>query len=101
HRALRELASAGGRVWLVPYMLHAKAVAIDDCLAMAGSANLDARSLFLNYELMVMFYAPADIERFAAFIEKHRDAATRYEPRSPGLLRDLTEGLLLWLAFQL
>lgn len=101
HRALRELASAGGRVWLVPYMLHAKAVVIDDDLAMSGSANLDSRSLFLNYELMVAFYAVADIRRFASFIEKHRETADRYLARKPGLLRDLTEGLLLWLAFQL
>jgi cardiolipin synthase len=101
HRALREVAAAGGRVWLVPYMLHAKAVVIDDDLALSGSANLDSRSLFLNYELMVAFYAVADIRRFASFIEKHRETADRYQARKPGLLRDLTEGLVLWLAFQL
>ena len=101
HRALRELAAAGGHVWLVPYMLHAKAVVIDDDLALSGSANLDSRSLFLNYELMVAFYAVADIQRFADFIEKHRETAARYRARKPGLLRDLTEGLVLWLAFQL
>lgn len=101
HRALRELAAAGARVWLVPYMLHAKAVVIDDGLALSGSANLDSRSLFLNYELMVAFYDVADIRRFAGFIEKHRTAADRYLARKPRLLRDLTEGLVLWLAFQL
>ena len=37
-------------------MIHAKAVVIDDELALAGTANLDERSLFLNYELMVAFY---------------------------------------------
>ena len=101
HRALRELAAVGGRVWLAPYMLHAKAVVIDDGLALSGSANLDSRSLFLNYELMVAFYAFADIQRFANFIEKHRENAERYMAYKPGLLRDLTEGLVLWLAFQL
>ncbi|MGC2049157.1 MAG: phospholipase D-like domain-containing protein [Gallionella sp.] len=101
HRALRELGAAGGRVWLVPYMLHAKAVVIDDSLALSGSANLDSRSLFLNYELMVAFYDVVDIRRFASIIEEHREAAIRYDARKPGLLRDLTEGLLLWLAFQL
>ena len=27
--------------------------------------------------------------------------AARFEPKEPGLVRDLLEGLLLWLAFQL
>jgi cardiolipin synthase len=101
HRSLRALAAAGGRVWLTPYMLHAKAFVIDDSLALSGSANLDARSLFLNYELMVMFYASTDVRSFGAFIDKHRAAAKRYEARAPGLWRDLAEGLVLWLAFQL
>jgi len=101
HRALRDLAAAGGRVWLVPHMLHAKAVVIDDELALAGSMNLDARSMFLNYELMVAFYASADVRRFAAWIGGQRDAAEPYVARPPGLLLDLTEGLVLWLAFQL
>lgn len=101
HRALRHLAASGGRVWLVPYMLHAKAVVIDDCLALAGSANLDSRSLFLNYELMVAFYACADVQLFADFVEQHRKLADRYHGKKPELWRDLAEGIVLWLAFQL
>jgi cardiolipin synthase len=101
HRPLRELAAAGARVWFVPSMLHAKAVVIDDQLALAGSANLDLRSLFLNYELMIAFYEPADVQRFATWIEHERRAGVRFAPREPSLPRDLAEGLLLWLAFQL
>jgi len=101
HRPLRDLAAAGARLWFTPYMLHAKVVVIDEQLALAGSANLDLRSLFLNYELMVAFYEPADVARFAAWIEREQSAAVRFEPKEPGLLRDLLEGLLLWLAFQL
>ena len=101
HRPLRDLAAAGARIWFVPWMLHAKAVVIDEQLALAGSANLDLRSLFLNYELMVAFYEPADVRRFAQWIEAERAQAARFEPREPGLVRDLSEGLLLWLAFQL
>ena len=101
HRPLRDLAAAGARIWFEPFMQHAKAIVIDDQLALAGSANLDLRSLFLNYELMVAFYEPADVRRFAAWIEQERAAAARFEPQEPGLLRDLSEGLLLWLAFQL
>ena len=101
HRPLRDLAAAGARLWFTPFMLHAKVVVIDEQLALAGSANLDLRSLFLNYELMVAFYDPVDVARFAAWIEGEKSTAARFEPTEPGLLRDLSEGLLLWLAFQL
>ncbi len=101
HRPLRELAAAGARLWFTPFMLHAKVVVVDEQLALAGSANLDLRSLFLNYELMVAFYEPSDILRFAAWIERERAGAVRFLPTEPGLMRDLSEGLLLWLAFQL
>ncbi|HTT39363.1 MAG TPA: phospholipase D-like domain-containing protein [Burkholderiales bacterium] len=101
NRALRALAFAGGRVWLAPRMVHAKLAVIDDALALAGSANLDNRSFFLNYELMVAFHRAADVRRFAGwFAAECRDAST-YAPRSPSLLRDVAEGTLLWLGFQL
>lgn len=101
HRALRTLVAAGGQVWQTPYMLHAKAMVIDHDLAVSGSANLDARSMFLNYELMVAFYAAGDVRRFADLLEQHRAAAHPYRAAKPGLWRDLTEGLVLWLGFQL
>jgi cardiolipin synthase len=37
-----------------PQVLHAKLIIIDD-IVYAGSANLDQRSLNLNYELMIRF----------------------------------------------
>ena len=101
HRSLRALAVAGVRVSLAPQMLHAKAAIIDDALALAGSANLDSRSLFLNYELMVAFHDAGDIARFSAWIERERRAARLYEARPPGLWRDFVEGLVLWIGFQL
>ncbi|MOA58705.1 cardiolipin synthetase [compost metagenome] len=48
-RPLRALSAAGGRIWLAPGMLHVKLAVIDDALALAGSANIDSRGLFLNY----------------------------------------------------
>jgi cardiolipin synthase A/B len=101
HRSLRDMTAAGGRVWLHPSMLHAKAIIIDDELALAGSANLDGRSLFLNYELMVAFYDRHAVNGFSRWIESRRQEAAPYVLKPPGLARELGEGLILWLAFQL
>jgi cardiolipin synthase len=101
HAALRDMSAAGARVWLLDGMIHAKGVVIDDELAMVGSANLDERSLFLNYELMVAFYQPDDVERFASWIEANRAGASIYQAHPPSLAREIGEGLIRWLAFQL
>jgi cardiolipin synthase len=101
HRALRDISAAGARVWFTPHMMHAKAVVIDDKLALVGTANLDERSLFLNYELMVAFYESADVARFVQWIERQQSTAVPYCPRPLSFWREIREGLLLWLAFQL
>ena len=100
-RSLRALARAGGRVWLAPGMHHAKLVVVDDTLALAGSANLDGRSLFLNYELMLAFHTPDAAQRFTAWFDAARRDAKRFKARDPGWLRDMGEGLILWMGFQL
>jgi cardiolipin synthase len=100
-RALRALAAAGGSIRLAPQMLHAKLVVIDEVLALAGSANIDSRSLFLNYELMVAFHDRAAIDGFADWFEREWRSGRMYAPRRAGLVRDIAEGLVLWLGFQL
>ena len=101
HAALRDMSAAGARVWMRPEMIHAKAVIIDHELALSGSANLDERSLFLNYELMFAFFEPADVQRFALWIGQQRAGATPYRARPPGVMREFAEGLIRSLAFQL
>ena len=101
NRALRLLAAAGGRIWFAPQMMHAKLVVIDDVLALAGSANLDSRSLFLNYELMMAFHDAAAVTRFAEWFDQERSDALRYAPKQPGFIGDVADGLVLWLGFQL
>lgn len=99
--ALRELAHAGAHVWMTPQMLHAKLVVVDDTVALAGSVNLDQRSLFLNFEAMFAFYDAAAIGRFAEWAAQVRSGAARFRPAPVGVGRELGEGLLRWLTFQL
>jgi cardiolipin synthase len=83
---LSQLQEAGARVMLYrPRMLHAKAVLIDDTVAVAGSANMDIRSLLLNYEVGLCVYDTeiiGEIERWMRGLmqacqgrEPHRHAA--------------------------
>ena len=54
-RALRQLAAAGAQVWLAPAMVHAKAVLIDDDLALAGSLNLGLAGVIFSFMLVNLF----------------------------------------------
>ena len=100
-RALRALAAAGARIWLVPHMQHAKLAVVDDLVAHTGSTNLDSRSLFLNYELMFAFHDGGAIAACTAWFERERALAVQHLPAPAGLLSDLAEGLVLWVGFQL
>ncbi|HEY2464316.1 MAG TPA: phospholipase D-like domain-containing protein [Steroidobacteraceae bacterium] len=101
NRALRSLSAAGVNVHLLPYMSHAKAVVFDHTFGLAGSVNLDSRSLLLNYECAVVFYGRDEINWLASWIEALIPKTAPFDRRPPGLLRDLCEGLLLTVAYQL
>lgn len=100
-RSLLQMTSAGVQVCLHPAMLHAKLVAIDDAWLLLGSANIDSRSLFLNYELMVALQDRDTITRAVAWFDATAGAAQPWRAPAGGIMRDLGDGLLLWLAFQL
>jgi cardiolipin synthase A/B len=101
NRALRSLSSAGVSIHLLRSMNHAKAMVFDHDLALCGSPNLDSRSLLLNYESAVVFYDKRDVEWLATWIHDLIHEADPFAARAPGLWRDLGEGLLLTLAYQL
>jgi cardiolipin synthase len=100
-RALRALAEAGADIRLISRMVHAKAIVMDDELALCGSVNLDARSLLINYESAVVFYGVTEIAWLARWIDALATRGTPFVPRAASLWRDLAEGLLLITAFQL
>lgn len=65
---LRQLVRAGTRVLAYqPRMLHAKTVIVDDALGLLGSANVDMRSLFVNFEIGVLLHSPADVHALRAW----------------------------------
>jgi len=59
---MRELKKAGAMLLLYPHgMLHAKAIIIDEKVAIFGSANFDLRSLFVNFEVCVFAYSKKEV----------------------------------------
>jgi cardiolipin synthase A/B len=101
NRSLRALSTAGVRIHLLQHMNHAKAVVFDDSLAISGSVNLDSRSLLLNYECAVVFYGAREIDWLADWIQALIPEAQPFDCRAPSLWRDIGEGLLLTVAYQL
>ena len=59
-----ELLEAGVRIFeRRGPLLHAKAMVVDGCVSIFGSANMDVRSLRLNYETIVVSYAAETADR--------------------------------------
>ncbi len=91
---LRDLHTAGGRVLLyTPVMLHAKAVLFDDRLAVIGSANMDMRSLFLNFEVALFVHSPHEVDEVATWAEGLM-ADSKLEMPVPGWARELAENVV-------
>ena len=98
---LREIADEGGTVlFYMPGMLHAKAVLMDDDIAILGSANIDLRSLFLNYEVGVLVYSASEIQAIDGWIGGLLLDALPGISRA-GLIRQVEEGMARLLAPQL
>jgi len=74
-------------------MLHAKAILVDHSMAMIGSANIDYRSLFLNYELVSLCYSQDVIEDMEQWIEMLM-SHSHYRRPSQGHIRLLLENIM-------
>jgi cardiolipin synthase len=71
HSYFEELLQAGVKIF--EYMkgtLHAKIFFIDNHLASVGSANMDLRSLFLDFEICAFIYDQALVERLKLDFEQ-------------------------------
>ena len=81
HRATRhmlwELLERGVRIYYQPGpFVHSKLFYVDDAYAQIGSANLDPRSLRLNFEMNVEVYDTAFVDELAAHFEAVRARST-------------------------
>jgi cardiolipin synthase len=73
---LWELLQCGVRVFAQPGpFVHSKLLLMDDHYVQIGSANIDPRSLRLNFELAVEVYDPELAETIAAHFRTARAAA--------------------------
>lgn len=64
---LQELQKVGARIFFyTPGMLHGKAMIVDDNLSFVGSANMDMRSMFFNFEIA----AGIESETFCAQLDE-------------------------------
>lgn len=69
---LSELLHWGARIWYQPPpFVHTKLLIVDDDYSQIGCANLDARSLRLNFEISLELYDPA----LVAVFEEHFETA--------------------------
>ncbi len=95
-----ELLRFGVRVYLQPPpFVHSKLLLVDDEYALVGSANIDPRSLRLNFEFNLEVYDRGFHDRLAEHFDRSREAArevsqAEVDGRSlPARLRDGTAKL--------
>ncbi|MCU0599844.1 MAG: cardiolipin synthase [Desulfobacterales bacterium] len=82
-----------------PPFVHSKLFVIDDHYAQIGSANIDSRSLRLNFELTVEIYDPSVAQTLSAHIKKcalhSKELTLRDIEQRPILIK--TRDALTWL----
>jgi cardiolipin synthase len=96
---VRELLKAGGKVRLYGAgMLHAKAIVIDNGVALIGSPNCDLRSLFVNFEIGVLIYTEPEVVAITAWIADLMKSCSDPVVTSRNFLAGIAEDLCRLLA---
>ncbi|HEY4302052.1 MAG TPA: phospholipase D-like domain-containing protein [Candidatus Didemnitutus sp.] len=68
---LRELQAGGAKILFYgPGMNHAKMLLVDESYGLIGSANMDLRSLFVNFEVGIVTYSKTDAAAFSRWAQE-------------------------------
>ena len=82
HAAYANLLAAGVRIHeYLPRMLHAKTLTVDGRWCTVGTANLDYRSVFLNYELTLASESPPLVETLERQFQEDLEQSQLIQPR--------------------
>ena len=91
---LRQIHEAGGRVFRYEGgNFHGKTILIDDRLGFMGSMNMDRRSLFINFEVMMLLYGPELLKEVARWNETLIEESNEHVP-GRSRVRLLGEGIV-------
>lgn len=89
---IRQLKQSGVKFYAFqPGMLHAKIVIVDDSLAVVGSANIDLRSLYLNYEIALFIYSDKEVQAILSHAKKMMLRSFPLEAARPSLKTGVKE----------
>lgn len=91
---LHQIHDAGGKILrYTRVMLHAKVIVVDDDLSIVGSANMDIRSLFLNYEVALFLFSRRHTATITQWVEAmFPDCQVKLPARGMG--RELIENVV-------
>ena len=79
---LADLLAAGVKVYLYKEgFIHAKVWLADGQWASVGTANLDNRSLALNFEVNCLIYTPSAVEKLERQFERDLENSLQLEPK--------------------
>jgi len=92
-RFLRELIQHGAKVFAFERMVHAKLMLFDEQTTVIGSANIDSRSFYLNYEVQLVSYGRREAEAVAQWIQAAAADASRMESSEISTTRGWAEDL--------
>ena len=97
-RWLPPLLERGVRIYLQPQPFsHTKLLVVDGSYAQIGSANMDPRSLRLNFEIAVEVYCVQTSRQLVAYIEAARANSTEYAPTRALSLVERARDSVFWL----